>query len=139
MPAYTSHFVFPWAEGLHFSGSVRTDDLVFASGQAGFDDAGALVGDGVADQLRQAFRNLDRVLRAQGSSIDGILRLNAYLSDAAQYPAFKEVRAEFLRAPYPAPTAVVVGFVFPGMLCELEAIAVRGAVRELDPEPGSDA
>jgi 2-iminobutanoate/2-iminopropanoate deaminase len=134
MPAIASAFQFPWARGLHFSGSVRTDDIVVASGQAGFDDEGRLVGDDFASQLRQAFRNLDRVLREQGSSLDGMLRLNAYLSDRSQYAAFKEVRAEFLRAPYPASTAVVVGFVFDGMLCELDAIAARGAVRE--PEPG---
>ena len=134
MPAIASSFQFPWAQGLHFSGSVRTDDIVVASGQAGFDDDGRLVGEDVESQLRQAFRNLDRVLREQGSSLDGALRVNAYLSDASQYGAFKTVRAEFLRAPYPASTAVVVGFVFPGMLCEIEAIAARGAVREREPE-----
>lgn len=139
MPAITSGFQFPWARGLHFSGSVRTDDLVFASGQAGFDDEGRLVGDGFVDQLRQALRNLDRVLREQGSSLDGVLRLNTYLSDASQYPAFKEVRAEFLKPPYPASTAVVVGFVFPGMLCEVEAIAARGATREPEPAAGDEA
>ncbi len=43
-----------------------------------------------------------------------------YLSDQSQYEAFKRIRGEFLTAPYPASTAVVVGFVFPGMLCEIE-------------------
>lgn len=137
MPAIASGFQFPWARDMHFSQSVRTDDLVVASGQAGFDDDGRFVGDGFEDQLRQAFRNLDRVLRLQGASLDGILRLNTYLSDASQYAAFKVIRAEFLKAPYPASTAVVVGFVFPGMLCEIDAIAVRGAVRE--PEPDGEA
>lgn len=115
---------FPWARDMHFSQSVRTDDLVVASGQAGFEP-----------QPRQAFRNLDRVLHEQGSSLDGVLRLYTYLSDASQYAAFKAIRAEFLRAPYPASTAVVIGCVFPGMLCEIDAIAARGAIRE--PEPAS--
>src|SRR5487761_2706107 len=101
MPAIASGFQFPWAQGLQFSGSVRTDDLVVASGQAGFDDDGRLVGEDVESQLRQAFRNLDRVLREQGSSLDGALRIIASLSDASHYPAFKTVRAEFLHAPYP--------------------------------------
>ena len=135
MPAIANSFQFPWAQGWHFSQSVRTDDLVVASGQAGFDDQGAFVSEGFEDQLRQAFRNLDRVLRLQGSSLDGVLRLNTYLSDASQYAAFKMIRAEFLKAPYPASTAVVVGFVFPGMLCEVDAIAVRGAIREAEPGP----
>jgi hypothetical protein len=31
-----------------------------------------------------------------------------------------------------------VGFVFPGMLCEIEAIAVRGGIREPDLEAGTE-
>ena len=34
-PQVTS-FAFPWQGALHFSQSVRVEDLVFASGQAGF-------------------------------------------------------------------------------------------------------
>jgi enamine deaminase RidA (YjgF/YER057c/UK114 family) len=64
-----------------------------------------------------------------------MVRLNAFVSDADQYAAFKQIRAEWLTEPYPASTAVVVGFVFPGMLVELEGVAVRGgAARETDPE-----
>jgi len=129
--ALTSRFHFGWTRDLQFSQSVRSGDLVITSGQTGMDDAGVLPA-AFEDQLRQAFRNLDRVLREQGSSLDGILRLNTYLGDAADYPAFKAIRGEFLRPPYPASTGVVVGFLIPGMRCELEAIAVRGAVREPD-------
>lgn len=133
-PQVTS-FAFPWQGALHFSQSVRADDLVFSSGQAGFRAEGGLAGEDFETQCRQAFENLDRVFRAQGASLDSMVRLNAFFSDASQYAAFKAIRAEYLTAPYPASTAVVVGFVFPGMVVELEGIAVRGgAVREADPE-----
>ncbi len=135
--ALVSDFQFPWATGWAFSQAVRSGDLIVTAGQAGFDDDGRFVGDDFASQFRQAFRNLDRVLRSQGSSLDGVMRLNSYLSDISQYEAFKAIRAEFLTAPYPASTAVVVGFVFPGMLCEIEAIAVRGATRAPDPDTDS--
>ncbi len=130
--AHVSDFQFPWAAGWHFSQAVRAGDVLVTAGQAGFDDDGQLVSADFEGQFRQAFRNLDRVLRTQGSSLDGIMRLNTYLSDPDQYETFKRVRAEFLTAPYPASTAVVVGFVFPGMLCEIEAIAVRGGTRRPD-------
>ncbi len=130
-----TRFAFPWQGALHFSQSVRVDDLVFSSGQAGFLPNGGLAGEDFETQCRQAFANLDRIFRGQGSSIDSMVRLNAFFADASQYAAFKAIRAEWLREPYPASTAVVVGFVFPGMLVELEGIAVRGgAVREEDPE-----
>jgi 2-iminobutanoate/2-iminopropanoate deaminase len=130
--AQVSDFQFPWAAGWHFSQAVRAGDVLVTAGQAGFDDDGRLVSAEFEGQFRQAFRNLDRVLRTQGSSLDGIMRLNTYLSDPDQYETFKRVRAEFLTPPYPASTAVVVGFVFPGMLCEIEAIAVRGGTRRPD-------
>jgi 2-iminobutanoate/2-iminopropanoate deaminase len=131
--ALTSRFHFGWTRDLQFSQSVRSGDLVITSGQTGMDDGG-LLPEAFEDQLRQAFRNLDRVLREQGSSLDGILRLNTYLADVGDYAAFKAIRGEFLRPPYPASTGVVVGFLIPGMRCELEAIAVRSAVREPDDE-----
>jgi|SRR6185503_7515170 2-iminobutanoate/2-iminopropanoate deaminase len=133
MTAYVSDFQFPWAAGWHFSQAVRAGDVIVTAGQAGFDDDGNFVSQEFEGQFRQAFRNLERVLRTQGATLDGVMRLNTYLSDPSQYEAFKRIRAEFLTAPYPASTAVVVGFVFPGMLCEIEAIAVRGGVREPDP------
>ena len=134
MPAIASRFQFPWAEGWHLSQSVRTGHIVVASGQSGFDDDGEFVDAGFEGRLRHAFRNLHRVLRFQGSSLDGVLRRNTCRSDRSQDEAFKTIRAEFLTAPYPASTAVVVGFVFPGMLCEVDAIAVRGAVRASQPD-----
>lgn len=137
--ALVSGFQFPWATGWAFSQAVRAGDVIVTAGQAGFDDDGQFVGEDFASQFRQAFRNLDRVLRSQGSSLDGVMRLNTYLSDISQYEAFKSIRGEFLSAPYPASTAVVVGFVFPGMLCEIEAIAVRGATRSPDTDPGGPA
>jgi 2-iminobutanoate/2-iminopropanoate deaminase len=119
-------FAFPWQGDLHFSQSVRVDDLVFSSGQAGFLPEGGLAGSDFESQCRRAFANLDEVLRGQGASIDSLVRLNAFFADAAHYADFRRIRADWLKPPYPASTAVVTGFVFPGMLVELEGIAVRG-------------
>ncbi len=135
MAPEVSPFTFPWAAGFHFSQAVAEGDLVVASGQAGFRPDGTLP-DGFEGQFRLALENLDMVLRTQGASLDSVLRLTTFLADAADYATFKMVRAEMLRAPYPASTAVVVGFVFPGMLVEVEAIASRRGPRT---SPASDA
>lgn len=121
-------FTFPWSAAYQYSQSVAEGDLVFASGQAGFQPDGSLP-EGFEAQFRQALANVDEVLRAQGASLDSVLRLTTYLSSADQYDAFKAVRGELLTAPYPASTAVVVGFVFPGMLVEVEAVASRRGPR----------
>ena len=98
MPALVSDFQFPWAAGWAFSQAVRSGEVIVTAGQAGFDDDGQFVGDDFEAQFRQAFRNLDRVLRTQGSSLDGVMRLNTYLSDASQYEAFKRIRELWIPA-----------------------------------------
>jgi 2-iminobutanoate/2-iminopropanoate deaminase len=123
-----SPFTFPWAASYQYSQSVAEGGLVIASGQAGFRPDGSLP-DGFEAQFRQALANVDEVLRAQGASLDSVLRLTTFLSSPDQYDAFKAVRGELLRPPYPASTAVIVGFVFPGMLVEVEAIASRRGER----------
>ncbi len=128
MAPEVSPFTFPWAAGYAFSQSVAEGDLVVASGQAGFHPDGTMA-EGFEAQFRLALANLDSVLRAQGASLGSVLRLTTYLSDVADYATFKAVRAEVLQPPYPASTAVVVGFVFPGMLVEVEAIASRRGPR----------
>jgi 2-iminobutanoate/2-iminopropanoate deaminase len=123
-----SSFQLPWARGFDFASSVRVDDLLVVSGQTGHRSDGTLPED-FEVQLRQAFVNLDDVLRAQGGSLDTIVRLTTYFARTEDYAVFKRVRPEVLKAPFPASTGVVAGLLFPGMLVELEAIAVRGEAR----------
>jgi 2-iminobutanoate/2-iminopropanoate deaminase len=135
MAPEVSPFTFPWAMPYRFSQSVAEGDLVVASGQAGFHADGTMA-DGFEAQFRLALENLDTVLQAQGASLDSVLRLTTYLADRADYAAFKAIRDESLRAPFPASTAVIVGFVFPGMLVEVEAIASRRGPRIATPPVG---
>jgi 2-iminobutanoate/2-iminopropanoate deaminase len=135
MAPEVSSFAFPWSAGYQYSQSVAEGDLVIASGQAGFRPDGTLP-DGFEAQFRQALANVDEVLRAQGASLASVLRLTTFLSAADQYDTFKLVRGELLTPPYPASTAVIVGFLFPGMRVEVEAIASRRGPRVAADAPG---
>jgi reactive intermediate/imine deaminase len=106
-----------------YSPVVVTGDLVFTAGQAPFDEEGNLVSDDVAEQTRQTLRNLGRCLEAAGCSFDDVIKVNAYLADLADFPAYNEVYAEFFTPPYPARTSVQAGLV--GFKVEIEAIARR--------------
>ncbi|MFD1531466.1 RidA family protein, partial [Pseudonocardia aurantiaca] len=87
------------AARLAFSQAVRAGGLVFVSGQPGVDGAGRVVGD-VTAQARQAFANLDAVLREAGSDLAHVVRFTTLLRDIADLPAVVEVRRELLRPPY---------------------------------------
>jgi enamine deaminase RidA (YjgF/YER057c/UK114 family) len=49
--------------------------------------------------------------------------MTVFLAHASLYDAFKRVRGELFAPPYPASTAIVAGgFLFDGMLVEIEAV-----------------
>jgi reactive intermediate/imine deaminase len=104
----------------------RIGDLVVISGQAAIDENGEVVGVGDFDaQAEQAFRNVDRVLRAAGSGMDKIVKVNIYLTDMSNFPKIVELRARHFRQPWPADTIVgVTALALPELMIEIEATAL---------------
>jgi len=100
---------------------VVSGDLVYTSGQAPFDADGKLVSEDVTAQTHQVFRNLELCLQAAGCSFADVIKVNAYLADLADFPAYNDVYREYLKEPYPARTTVGAALV--GFKVEIEAIA----------------
>src|SRR5262249_56051274 len=66
----------------HYTDAVRFGDLLFVSGIGPLAEDGSLVGgDDPAEQTRQIFRNLDKVLREAGASPADVLKVIVYLTD----------------------------------------------------------
>jgi 2-iminobutanoate/2-iminopropanoate deaminase len=122
---------FPWAADFQYSQSVLAEgELVFTAGQGGFGDDGVVVSSDPQEQIRRAFANVDAALRAGGASLETVVKMTVFLADASLYDAFKAVRAELFSPPYPASTALVAGgFLFDGMLVEIEAVGRVGEPR----------
>jgi len=62
------------------------------------------------------------LIEAAGCTLDDVVKVNAYLADLGDFPAYNEVYVEFFTQPYPARTSVQAGLP-PGVLIEIEAIA----------------
>lgn len=107
-----------------FSQGTSTGSLVFVGGQNGTDAAGNIL-DGLEEQSKQAFRNVLAVLEAAGSGPEHVVKLTIYLaSDADVTQGF--AAASEVWGPHPTAITVlrVAGFVVPGALVEIDAIAV---------------
>ncbi len=104
----------------------RVGDLLFISGQAAIDRNGQIVGIGNFDaQAEQVFVNLERVLRAGGSSLANVVKVTVFLRDMSNFPKIVELRGRYFTPPYPADTIVEVTSLYsPEALIEIEAIAV---------------
>ena len=113
----------PYAPYL-LSQAIQVGHLVFVSGQAGVDDEGRIKEDFDA-QAEQAFRNLDRALKAAGSSLRQIAKVTIFLTSMENFPRIVELRRKWFSAPYPADTIVEVSALYsPEAMIEIEAIAV---------------
>jgi len=104
----------------------RVGKLLFISGQAAIDPNGKLVGIGDFDaQAEQVFANLQRVLRAGGSSLANVVKVTIFLRDMSNFQKIVELRGRYFTPPYPADTIVEVTSLYsPDALIEIEAIAV---------------
>ena len=109
-----------------YSPVVVSGDRVYTAGQVAFDETGALVGDSMAEQGRRTLENVRACLAAAGCTMDDVVKVNAFVSDLAEFDAYNAVYREFFTEPYPARTTVQAGLP-PGILVEIEAIARRPA------------
>ena len=107
-----------------YSPVVVSGDTVYTAGQIGNDPEGNLVEGGIAEQARRTLENVRTCLDAAGCTLDDVVKVNAYLADLGDFPAYNEVYVEFFSKPYPARTSVQAGLP-PGVLIEIEAIARR--------------
>lgn len=112
----------------HYTDAVRFGDLLFVSGIGPLAEDGSLVGgDDAAEQTRQIFRNMDKVLRSAGATAADVLKVTVYLTDIADRTRINPVRQQFFGSARPASTLVEVNkLAIPGMRVEIEAVVGLG-------------
>ncbi|WP_046777734.1 RidA family protein [Streptomyces yangpuensis] len=103
-------------------------EQVFIAGQYGSDESGHVVSDDFADQVERAFVNLRTALAAAGLGPADVVRVGTYIVDHDQRKL--EVLLKHLHATWgtglPAQTLIgVAALALPGMLFEIDAVAVR--------------
>jgi 2-iminobutanoate/2-iminopropanoate deaminase len=119
-------------ESFRLAQGYRVGDLLFISGQAAYDDVGKIVSPGDFNaQAQLAFKNLERALRAGGSSLRNIVKVTIFLTDMSYFSEIVKLRGEYFSAPYPADTIVEVSSLYSkDAMIEIEAIAVADEAAE---------
>jgi 2-iminobutanoate/2-iminopropanoate deaminase len=116
-----------------YSFGVRVGNQLWVSGQVPFDASGELVGDGdIEAQCIQVMDNLKSVVEEAGGRLDDVVKITTYLTDPMFREPVQAVRRRYFPGPrHPASATVVADMIVPGVLVEIEAVAVLGA---RDPE-----
>lgn len=101
------------------------NQFVFTAGQLGIDpNTGELVAGGVANETRQALKNIRNVLEAAGTSLDGVVKTTVFLRDMNDFAQMNTVYAEFFTENFPARSTVQVAALPKNGAVEIEAIAL---------------
>ena len=116
----------PFEKTMGYSRAVVKGGWCFVSGVTGYDYATMAMPDGVADQARNCFATIRKVLDEAGFSMEDIVRVQYTVIDANLVedlvPALGEAFAEIR----PAATMVIAGLIKPEMLVEIEVTAFKG-------------
>ena len=108
-----------------YSQAIAANGFVFTSGQVPIDPkAGKIVATTIEEQTEQVMKNLQCVLAQGGVSFDRVVKTTCFLADMGDFAAFNEVYAKYFTSK-PARSCVAVRELPKGVLCEIEAIAVK--------------
>lgn len=108
----------PYSQGYEVNG------IIYTSGQIPVDPATGEIPQGIAAQAEQSCKNVGAILEAAGSGYEKVIKTTCFLAEIADFAAFNEVYAKYFVSK-PARSCVAVKDLPKGVLCEIEAIAVK--------------
>ena len=113
----------PGAIGPNSQG-ITVGDFVFTSGQIPVVPATGEIPEGIAAQAEQSCKNVAAILEAAGVAMENVVKTTCFLADMGDFAAFNEVYARYFISK-PARSCVAVKDLPKGVLCEIEALAVK--------------
>lgn len=108
-----------------YSQGIVANGFLYTAGFGPQDPDTGVVSDSVADQTRQALRNVGAVLAEHGLSLDDCVKTTVHLADLADFPEFNGAYEEFFSEPYPVRTTV--GSQLANILVEIDVVAALPA------------
>ena len=107
-----------------YSQAVRLGDLIFVSGQLGVKPGGVLAKE-LAGQTRQAIENIETILKAAGSALALVAKVNIFITDFSRLGEMNQVYRQYFTH-RPAKTTVEIARLDGNALIEIEVIAAAG-------------
>ena len=108
-----------------YSQAIVTDNLVFISGQIPLDPATMELVNGVENQIKQVFKNIESILKEENLSFSDIVKLTILLDDLENFNLVNKVMSELFEKPYPARAAYEVSRLPKNSSIEIETIALK--------------
>jgi enamine deaminase RidA (YjgF/YER057c/UK114 family) len=100
--------------------------LVFVAGNVGVPPEGPalVVAEKFEDEVRLCFENIAIALAEVNGVLTDLVKINAFLKSAADYPVYNSVREELLAGALPASATVIVADLLVNARLEIDGTAV---------------
>ena len=108
----------PYSQGYEVNG------MVYTSGQIPVNPQNGEVPESIAAQAEQSCKNVGAILAAAGVSFENVFKTTCFLADMGDFAVFNQVYERYFVSK-PARSCVAVKTLPKGVLCEIEAIAVK--------------
>ena len=112
------------AATLPFSPAVRVGNMLYLAGQLGTDSTNKLAAGGIEGETKQALTNIKRVLEANGSDMDHVVKCLVMLADIAEWGKMNGVYVTFFPSHRPARSAFGATGLALGGRVEIECMAM---------------
>ena len=108
----------PYSQGYEVNG------FVYTSGQIPVDPATGAIAEGITAQAHQSCKNVGAILEEAGIGYENVIKTTCFLAEIADFSQFNAVYEQYFISK-PARSCVAVKDLPKGVLCEVEAIAVK--------------
>lgn len=130
----------PWEDLYGYAQAVKVDDVIYVSGQLSHDDEGNIVGPAPVDdsgnildhsnmeiQMRQTYKNAEKILSTYGATLSNIVEEVLYVTDMdAAFAVAGRVRKESYKSEKPEVSSTILvtpRLALPPQLIEIKFIA----------------
>jgi 2-iminobutanoate/2-iminopropanoate deaminase len=111
-----------------YSQAIRVGSTIYCAGQIPLDPkSGQIVSGGIETQTRRVLDNIGAVLRAEGLTLDEVVKTTIFLMDLADFQTVNEIYASYFKQQPPARSTVQVAGLPKGARVEIEVIAVANS------------
>ena len=108
----------PYSQGYEVNG------FIFTSGQIPVVPEDGTIPEGIKAQTEISCKNVQAILESAGVGMDAVIKTTCFLADMGDFADFNQVYAQYFVSK-PARSCVAVKELPKGVLCEIDAVAVR--------------
>ena len=108
-----------------YSQAMKVNGFLFISGQIPLDPLTMELVEGIENQIKQVFENINQILKADEMDFSNVVKLSVLLKDLSHFEKVNEIMASIFSKPYPARAAYEVSKLPKGSSVEIETIAFK--------------